>query len=160
MNFFNNDNASLAKELPNNRKDFSAVILVTAERLREYTNRICHVFGVTVQQYNILRILRDADPHALSCAEINSRMIQRSPDITRLLSRMEDMGLIVRSRDPSDNRIVRTAILEEGANLVASMAEMISSVDDVFDALTEEETESLHQVLSKVRLHINQRLGR
>lgn len=64
-------------------------------------------------QYNILRILRGS-PQGLTCGEIAGRMITRDPDITRLLDRMEKRGLISRTRETKDRRMVTTRVSPEG----------------------------------------------
>lgn len=58
--------------------------------------------GLSPTQYNVLRILRGAEPNGLACREIADRMITRDPDITRLLDRLEDRALVARSRDRAD----------------------------------------------------------
>lgn len=64
---------------------------------------------LSMTQYNVLRILRGA-PDGLPCGEIGNRMITRDPDITRLLDRLEKRGLISRSRDTRDRRMVTARI--------------------------------------------------
>lgn len=75
-------------------------------------------------QYNVLRILRGA-PEGLPCGEIGSRMITRDPDITRLLDRLEKRGLISRSRENKDRRLVLTRISAEGLKLLARLDEPV-----------------------------------
>lgn len=140
-------------------KQLHISLLLTAERIREYMNRICHAFGITLQQYNILRALHGAHPRALSCAEINSRMIQRSPDITRLLARLEELSLISRCRDIDDNRIVRTGIRQSGIDLLQAMDEMMSSVEDIFSTLSEEDCLHCQKSIEKVQNAVNERIA-
>lgn len=71
-------------------------------------------------QYNVLRILRGA-PEGLPCGAIAERMITRDPDITRLLDRLERRGLISRSRERKDRRMVRARIAPEGLALLARL---------------------------------------
>lgn len=75
-------------------------------------------------QYNVLRILRGAK-QGLMCGEIASRMITRDPDITRLLDRLEKRGLISRSRETKDRRVVVTRITPQGLNILADLDEPI-----------------------------------
>ena len=75
---------------------------------------------VSPTQYNVLRILRGA-PEGLPCGEIGSRMITRDPDITRLLDRLEKRGLIVRSRQAKDRRMVMARITPEGSSSWAAL---------------------------------------
>ena len=82
---------------------------------------------LSVTQYNVLRILRGA-PEGLTCGEIANRMITRDPDITRLLDRLEKRGLITRSRDSKDRRVVLTRIVPEGLKLLSRLDEPMQEV--------------------------------
>lgn len=75
---------------------------------------------LSAAQYNVLRILRGA-PEALPCGEIADRMITRDPDVTRLLDRMENRGLISRSRESKDRRMVLARITGEGLRLLTRL---------------------------------------
>lgn len=105
-------------------------------------------------QYNVLRILRGA-PEGLPCGEIGNRMITRDPDITRLLDRLEKRGLIVRSRESKDRRMVMARITPLGLKLLGRLDEPVQETHrkqlghlgrDRLRALTE----LLHQSRSKV----------
>jgi len=87
---------------------------------REFQRRARH-WGVTSTQYNVLRILRGAQPHGLPCAAIGDRMITAEPDITRLLNRLKGLKLIRQRRDTHDRRIVITHISEAGLDLLRQM---------------------------------------
>lgn len=79
-------------------------------------------------QYNILRILRGAGEHGLACREVGERMITKDPDITRLLDRLEKRGLVTRSRDRKDRRVVLTRITEDGVRLLRTLEGPIQRV--------------------------------
>ena len=78
-------------------------------------------YGVTPTQYNALRILRGAGEEGLCRNEVRDRLVARVPDVTRLLDRLEEMGLIARERDASDRRLVTTRITREGLKLLARL---------------------------------------
>ena len=82
---------------------------------------------LSLTQYNVLRILRGA-PQGLPCGEIASRMITRDPDVTRLLDRMEKRGLISRSRESRDRRLVLARIAPEGLKLVNRLDEPVQKI--------------------------------
>ena len=82
---------------------------------------------LSLTQYNVLRILRGA-PQGLPCGEIASRMITRDPDVTRLLDRMEKRGLISRSRESRDRRLVLARIAAEGLKLVNRLDEPVQKI--------------------------------
>ena len=73
---------------------------------------------ITSAQYNVLRILRGAGPAGLCRNELRDRLLTRMPDVTRLLDRMEEAGLVSRTRDSNDRRLVSTRITEAGRRLV------------------------------------------
>ena len=75
-------------------------------------------------QYNVLRILRGA-PEGLACGEIGNRMITRDPDITRLLDRLEKRGLIARSREARDRRMVMARVTQRGLDVLARLDESV-----------------------------------
>ena len=93
----------------------------TAEVLFYGVNTALREHGLTLTQYNALRILRGAHPAALTCGEIGSRMITRDPDVTRLMDRLAKQGLVARERDTTDRRVVTTRITEQGLELMASL---------------------------------------
>jgi DNA-binding MarR family transcriptional regulator len=81
-------------------------LLGTADRVRTALARVVEAHGVTLQQYNVLRILRGAGPEGLPTLDIAARMIEHSPGITRLLDRLEAQRLVRRVRCPEDRRQV------------------------------------------------------
>lgn len=74
--------------------------------------------GVTQTQYNVLRILRGAGAEGLCRNAIRDRMLARVPDVTRLLDRMEDAGLVERERGEEDRRYVTARITREGLKVL------------------------------------------
>jgi DNA-binding MarR family transcriptional regulator len=79
---------------------------------------------LSTTQYNVLRILRGA-PEGLPCGEVANRMITRDPDITRLLDRLEKRGLISRSRETRDRRMVMARITPQGLKLLGRLDEPV-----------------------------------
>jgi DNA-binding MarR family transcriptional regulator len=71
-----------------------------------------------MSQYNVLRILRGSEQEGLCRNALRDRMLSRMPDVTRLLDRMEDAGLVSRTRDAEDRRLVTTRITEQGRQLL------------------------------------------
>jgi DNA-binding MarR family transcriptional regulator len=76
---------------------------------------------LTTNQYNVLRILRGSHPARLACSDIAERMIERDPDITRLVDRLEKRGLVKRSRSRRDRRVVEVGITDKGLVLVRGL---------------------------------------
>lgn len=93
-------------------------LLVASAFLREFTEKICAPYGITNVQYNLLRILRGIYPEGHPRCEISERMIERAPDVTRLIDRMESQGLVERVPSKKDRRLSLTRITKKGLDLV------------------------------------------
>src|SRR3989440_2950927 len=89
-------------------------LLQAADSLGQEAEQLLKAAGLTAAQYNVLRILRGAEPEGLPCRGIGDRMISHDPDMTRLLDRMEKRGLITRERQSEDRRVVKTRITAQG----------------------------------------------
>jgi DNA-binding MarR family transcriptional regulator len=96
-------------------------ILKVADSLTQDAEQLIKSSGLTGAQYNVLRILRGAEPGGLPCSGIAERMISHDPDMTRLLDRMEKRNLITRQRQKDDRRVVKTHVTEEGLALLKTL---------------------------------------
>ena len=96
-------------------------LLLTADRVRRSLARIVEPHGITLQQYNVLRILRGAGDAGLPTLDIAERMIEEAPGITRLMDRIEKKRLVRRKRCPSDRRQVLCWITAEGRDLLSRL---------------------------------------
>ena len=103
--------------LPVENRVFVA-LLETADALGQQAEQLLKAAGLTGAQYNVLRILRGAEPEGLPCRGISDRMISHDPDMTRLLDRMEKRGLITRERQTDDRRVVKTRITPQALSLL------------------------------------------
>src|SRR5207245_8580237 len=96
-------------------------LLKTADTLGQEAEQFLKAAGLTGTQYNVLRILRGAEPEGLPCRGIGDRMISHDPDMTRLLDRMEKRGLITRERQTDDRRVVKTRITPQALSLLKTL---------------------------------------
>ena len=112
--------------------------------------------GVTIQQYNVLRILRGAEPEGLNTLAIAERMIERAPGITRMLDRLERKGWIQRQRGTADRRCVAVRISRPGLDLLASLDSVADTADEhLVRALTASELGTLIDLLDRVRASVS-----
>ena len=108
--------------------------------------------GVTATQYNVLRILRGAESDGLCRNEIRDRLVTRMPDVTRLLDRMEEAGLVSRVRGTEDRRLVSTRLTKSGRDLVDALDEPVSREHERrLGHLTNAQLRSLIELLTLVR---------
>jgi DNA-binding MarR family transcriptional regulator len=99
-------------------------LLRTTDMLSRRLIPVLKAEDLSMTQYNVLRILRGA-PDGLPCGEVANRMITRDPDITRLLDRLEKRGLISRSRESKDRRMVMARITPQGLKLLGRLDEPV-----------------------------------
>jgi DNA-binding MarR family transcriptional regulator len=97
----------------------------TADALGQQAEQLLKANGLTGAQYNVLRILRGAEPQGLPCSTIGELMISHDPDMTRLLDRMEKRSLITRQRQSDDRRVVKTRITSDGLGLLKRLDQPI-----------------------------------
>jgi len=103
-------------------------LLRTTDVLHERFEQMIRPFNISMTQYNVLRILRGAQPQGLTCSAIGDRMITAEPDITRLLSRLKTLKLIRQQRDRHDRRVVWTQISDAGLKLLQEMDPVIQKL--------------------------------
>jgi MarR family transcriptional regulator, organic hydroperoxide resistance regulator len=127
-------------------------VLRTADVLLQRIAAVLKPFKLSHSQYNVLRILRGAGPEGLACREISERMITRDPDITRLLDRLEARGLLTRTRDQRDRRVITAHITSEGRHLLEALDQPIAEVDrQPLQHLGEQQLRTLIQLLELAR---------
>ena len=127
-------------------------LLRTADVLRRVLLRVVEEHGITLQQYNVLRILRGAGAEGLPTLEIGARMIEQTPGVTRLLDRLEGKGLVRRRRCPHDRRQVLCFATPAGLRLVDALDDPVARADrQALGMLDAGELDALVGLLDRVR---------
>jgi DNA-binding MarR family transcriptional regulator len=137
---------------PTETTEKSAVLgtLRATARIRSYFQQLMAPYGLTEQQFNVLRILRGAGPGGLPTLEVGERMIERTPGVTRLLDRLEEKGWVRRERCREDRRQVLCYVTDEGLALLAELDEPIVEGDRICMArLSRAEQRQLTELLSR-----------
>ncbi len=132
----------------NNRIKATLNILYTANWISNHQNDFFKPFGISPQQFNILRILNGAKK-ALKVQTIKERMVERSPNATRLMDKLCAKELISREHCPNDRRVVYVDITAKGKELLKDISKHLK--DDLLHNLTEEEAKILSDLLDKIR---------
>jgi len=125
-------------------------LIYTTNLLQARQQDFLKPFDITIQQFNILRILRGQAPKSISGTEIKSRMLDRNSDVSRLLDRLAAKQLISRKTSADDKRATDVSITEEGLKLLATLDNQPVTVE-AFLSLTEEEATQLSNLLDKSR---------
>jgi DNA-binding MarR family transcriptional regulator len=120
--------------------------------VRERIDRVLAPHGLSMTQYNVLRILRGAGPGGLCRNDIGERLISRMPDVTRLLDRMEEAGLVSRVRSTEDRRLVNTTLTRRGRALVDELDAAVAHAHEAqLGHLTKDQLRTLIDLLTLVR---------
>lgn len=114
--------------------------------------KVVETTGISLAQYNVLRILRGAGPEGLPTLAIRERMVEEAAGITRLIDKLEAAGYVIRERSTPDRRLVLCRITQQGLDLLASVDDQVTEADKaVLKVLDDEELDELIALLDKVR---------
>jgi DNA-binding MarR family transcriptional regulator len=124
----------------------------TESLLQDALEQMLKPYGISATQYNVLRILRGAESDGLCRNEIRERLVTRMPDVTRLLDRLEDAGLVSRVRGTEDRRLVSTRLTKAGRELVDSLDDPVREEHERrLGHLTDAQLRSLIELLTLAR---------
>lgn len=130
---------------------FVGLQIVSDRLMAPWAAHLKQVADLTHVQYNVLRILRGAGPDGLTAGEVGERLITRSPDVTRLIDRLEKRGLVARYPHPDDRRAVRICITEDGREQIARLDQKSRSlIRSCFEGLSPKRLEALRDSLDAV----------
>lgn len=108
--------------------------------------------GLSLAQFNVLRILRGAKSDGLPCGTVGERLINKEPDMTRLLDRMEKQNLVIRSRDQADRRIVTARITKHGLEILKALDEPLANLlHQHFGHISSQKLEAFLEVIAEIR---------
>jgi DNA-binding MarR family transcriptional regulator len=117
------------------------------ERIKQFLSEE----DITLQQYNILRILRGSYPKPLSTLQIRERMLDKMSDTSRIVDRLRLKGLVQKTIARSDKRLVDVVISDKGKKLLEKLDAGNVELDAIIHSLTEEEMMTLNRLLDKIR---------
>jgi DNA-binding MarR family transcriptional regulator len=133
---------------PNEKVKALINIKYTANWLDTIGNTVLKPYKISVQQYNILRILKGAN-EAITVNTVKQRMIQKSPNSTRLMDKLCDKKLIERTRCEQDRRVVYVKITDKGLELLSKIN--MDEFNNQMNNITENEAKLLNKILDKIR---------
>lgn len=124
---------------------------VASNFLREIMEKICNKHGITMSQYNVLRILKGVHPEGHPRCEIITRMIERAPDTTRLIDRLEKQQLVERDRTDDDRRKSITKITKKGINVLSKIQPQLDEMMlSIGKKITDKEAKDLSNLCEKL----------
>ncbi|MFL6464094.1 MAG: MarR family winged helix-turn-helix transcriptional regulator [Bryobacteraceae bacterium] len=134
------------------QQEAALALLKTADLVRRHVAKVIGPHNLSLEQYNVLRILRGAGDAGMATLEVSSRMIEQTPAITRLLDKLETKKLVRRERCPEDRRQILCRITNAGLHLLAGLDDQEESANqEVFTRLSAAEVKSLIAHLDRMR---------
>jgi len=153
---------SLQRELRQTRpfrtlgQEAYVALLRTADQAKYQFAGLFQTQQLTLQQYNVLRILRGAGEKGLPTLEIGERMIERTPGVTRIVDRLERKGWVNRDRGVEDRRRVWCTITPSGLELLAALDDPVDDLDEaIFEVLDDHEVQTLVDILATLRARMS-----
>lgn len=125
-------------------------LIYTANWIQNKHQSFFKLYGITGQQYNILRILKGQHPKSISATAIKSRMLDQNSDVSRLLDRMAAKELLTKKTCPKDKRASDVNITQTGLDLLKQIEKKENDIDELL-SLTPEEATQLSSLLDKAR---------
>lgn len=126
-------------------------LAVAASAINDLVDVVCEKHGLTRSQYNVLRILRGVHPEGHSRCEVARRMVERAPDVTRLVDRLQSRGLVRRTRGGDDQRQAIARITPKGLKLLATIQPELDAITEArMNNLTEEECHELSRLCALI----------
>lgn len=127
-------------------------LLYTYNWYRDKNQGVFQSFGLRMQHYNVLRILKGSFPNPLSPGEIKEVMLDKAPDLTRLIDKLVDMDLVDRHICPNNRRKMDVLITKKGEQILHEINDKQKNIEtSQGNKLTEEEAEQLSNLLDKFR---------
>ncbi len=139
------------KPFSNPRQRMAVNLIYTSNWLISRQKEFFKGYDITVQQYNVLRILRGRHPEPISTSDIRGRMLDRMSDVSRIVDRLVKKSMVIRSTCKQDKRLVDVVITDKGMALLASIDEKWEEMDTLTSTLSLEEVEIVNDLLDKFR---------
>lgn len=139
------------KKFDNEYEKLFINILFTASWLEGKNIQRFKPFGISPQQFNVLRILRGAHPHPVRLSDITERMIDKNSNATRLVEKLRQKGLLKRDICPTNRRQVDILILSKGLEILKEIDVEMKAGFKEFKAITKSEAKELNALLDKMR---------
>jgi DNA-binding MarR family transcriptional regulator len=128
-------------------------IMYTAWWMKTIMSRELKSFDLTLEQYNVLRILKGKSPEEMCVKDIASRMIEKNSNVPRIIDRLVTKKLVKRTTDQNDKRHTVMTLTETGTNLLSQSTQKINQLFEKILTLKESEATQLNELLERVRIN-------
>lgn len=139
------------KKFRNETHKLAVNIIYTFNWLNTFNTALLKPYKITMQQFNVLRILRGQLPNPASVKLIRERMLDKMSDASRIVEKLRIKGFIERKISTDDRRACEVVITENGMKLLSNIDKAYVSFDNIFSTLKESEIKQLNTLLDKMR---------
>jgi len=139
------------KKFESNYQKAHLNIMFTANWLMDKSKLLFKGFGITLQQYNVLRILKGKHPGCCAAGDIKEVMLDKSPDLTRLIDRLMEKGFVTRGVCEENRRKLDIAITDKGLTLIKEINPKLKVQFEQIRKITDKEAIELNRILDKMR---------
>ncbi len=126
-------------------------IIFTHGWVYDKTQEFFGEYGLTSQQFNVLRILKGQYPKAVTTADIHDRMLEKNAGVSRLVDRLLKKGFVKKTVCEKDKRLVDVIISDRGLKILKEIGKKMHRIDEIYSSLTDEEIQTLNSLLDKLR---------
>lgn len=126
-------------------------LIYTGNWIKDVNSQLLKPYGITSQQYNILRILRGQYPKPASVNMLIDRMLDKMSNASRLVEKLRQKGFVERKECPQDRRQADVVITQSGLDLLSKIDQEIEQVDDYMGNISEQEAKTVNELLDKLR---------
>jgi DNA-binding MarR family transcriptional regulator len=135
----------------NDRHKAGVNLIYTSNWFSDQISGLLKRYELTMQQYNVLRILRGIAPQPVSVKYIRERMLDKMPDVSRMVEKLREKGLVDRHECPEDRRNVNITITQAGLDLLGSVDPDLEIGEEIFQQLSDQEVAQFNLLLDKLR---------
>ena len=139
------------KKFENEYQKLSINLLFTASQVSIYQQRFFREYGLTLPQYNVLRILRGQKGNPIGVNNLGSRMIDKTSNASRLVEKLRVKNLVERNVCSDDRRQMEVTITKEGLTLLEEMDKEMYRINDMYSALDASEAKMMNDLFDKLR---------
>lgn len=147
----NIEEAIKQKEFKSEHQKMFINILYTANWLNNETLKALKPFGLSPQQYNVLRILKGQHPNSISVNSIIDRMLDKSSNASRLVDKLKQKELVEREVCSNDRRQVDIKITNKGLKLLTEIGDKLDNLNDIQKSISIEDAKKINTALDKIR---------
>lgn len=140
-----------AKPISTTHQRLMVSLMFTGSWTKDIANRYLKQFGISSEQYNVLRILRGSNPLLLTVNDVQSRMMDKSSNVGRIVEKLLEKGLVNREINPKNRRVTNLSITENGLTFLAEIDTDFHKIEDRMKSLSIEESNQLIELLDKLR---------